>query len=137
VALPDTAFAAGLLTAAWLLVSAGLTAVAAFADLDAIDDATLVSLWSLGSAGDMIGLAAFTVKGLFMVAVGVAVLRTKVLGAWLGWLSLALGILTWAALGVPALFYVGIFAFALWPLAVTIALVARGLGRRGVPPTAP
>ena len=136
--MPDVAFGAGLLAAAWLMVSAGFTAVAAFADLDVVDDTALVSLWSLGDAGDMVGLAAFTVKGLLMLATGIAVLRTRVLGAWLGWLSVALGVLTWVALvGARTCSTSGLFAFALWPLAISIALVARGLGRRGVPTTAP
>lgn len=135
-ALPDAAFGAGLLVGAWLLASAGLTAVAAVADLDTIDDTTLLSWWGLGEAGDMIGLAVFTMKGLVMVAAGVAVLRTRALGAWLGWLSIALGVLTWAALFIPPVFYAGIFGFALWPLAVSIALIVRGLGRRGAARTA-
>ena len=83
----------------------------------------------------MVGVAAFTVKGLCMVAVGLAVLRSGAMGAWIGWLSLLLGRLTWSALVVPAVFFVGIFASALWRLAVSIALLARGL-RHGAVPTA-
>ncbi len=132
----DAGFGAGLLVAAWLLVSAGCTAVVAFGDTAAYDDVSLVSLWGLGEAADMIGVAAFTVKGLAMASVGVAVLRTCVLGAWLGWLSIALGLITWVALFVPAMFYAGIFAFPLWPLAVSIALVVRGFGKRSVPDSA-
>ncbi len=125
----DAAFGAGILTAGWLLLSAGLTGLPAFAEVGELSDVTLVSYWGLGAAADMVGVAAFTVKGLCMAGVAVAVLRTGALAAWIGWLSLLLGLLTWAALVVPPLFYVGIFAFALWPLAVSVALLARG--RRG------
>jgi hypothetical protein len=125
-ALPDVAFAAGILVAGWLVLSAGFTALPAFADVPTLSDATLVSYWGLGEAADMVGVAAFTVKGLCMVAVGLVLLRSGLLGAWIGWLSLLLGALTWLALALPALLYAGIFGFALWPLSVSIALVVRG-----------
>lgn len=42
-----------------------------------------------------------------------------------------LGLVTWVALVVPVMFYAGIFAFPLWPLAVAVALVVRGFSYRG------
>ena len=129
-ALPDLAFGAGLLAAGWLMMSAGFTGVAA-ADIADRSDVALEALWSLGAAGDMVGVAAFAAKGLLMVTVGITVLRTSVLGAWLGWLSVLLGVLTWLAIGVAPLFYAGIFAFALWPLVVSVSLLVSGW-RRGV-----
>jgi hypothetical protein len=131
--LPDTAFGAGLIAATWLIVSAGCTAAVVVGDPTMHNDITLLSYWSLGDAADMIGVAAFTVKGLAMIAVGVAVVRTRVLGSWVGWLSIALGAVTWTALFVPTMLYAGIFAFPLWPLTISIALLARGLRRRAIP----
>jgi hypothetical protein len=132
-ALPDIAFGSGLLVAGWLMLSAGFTGAAAFGDLDQTSDVVLEALWSLGAAADMVGVAAFTVKGLLMVVTAIVVLRSGALGAWIGWLSLLLGVVTWAAILVPALFYAGIFAFALWPLAVSVALLVRGRRPGGVP----
>jgi hypothetical protein len=132
-ALPDIAFGAGLLTAGSLLVSAGFTAVGV-SEISDRSDVALEALWSLGEAGDMVGVAAFTMKGLLMLTAGITALRTGVLGAWCGWLSVLLGLLTWLAIVATPVFYVGIFAFALWPLVVSIAIVAHGR-RRGVVPT--
>ncbi|MHA6694734.1 hypothetical protein [Homoserinimonas sp. A520] len=121
----DFVFGGGVLCAAWLLIAAGFTGSLAFSDFAALDDTLLISYWGLGAVGDMVGTAAFVVKGAVMVAASLVILRTRALAAWVGWLGLAFGALTWAALAVDPLFYAGIFAFALWPLAISIAVLFR------------
>jgi hypothetical protein len=121
----DFVFGGGVLCAVWLLIAGGFTGTLAFSDVASLDDALLVSYWGLGAVGDMVGTAAFIAKGAVMVTASLVILRTRALAAWVGWLGLAFGILTWAALAVGPLFYAGIFAFALWPLAVSIAVLTR------------
>ncbi len=121
----DFVFGGLLLCAAWLLIAAGFTGTFAFSDAASLDDTLLVSYWGLGAVGDMVGTAAFIVKGAVMVAASVVILRTRALATWSGWLGLAFGALTWAALAVGPLFYAGIFAFALWPVAISIGMLTR------------
>ena len=121
----DFVFGGGILCSAWLLIAAGFTGTIAFSDVAALDDTLLVSYWGLGAVGDMVGVAAFIIKGAVMVAASLVILRTRALAAWAGWLGLAFGVLTWAALAIGPLFYAGIFAFALWPLAISIAVLLR------------
>jgi hypothetical protein len=121
----DFVFGGGVLCSVWLLIAAGFNGALAFSDFAALDDTLLVSYWGLGAVGDMVGTAAFTIKGAVMVAASLVILRTRALAAWAGWLGIAFGVLTWAALAIDPLFYAGIFAFALWPLAISIAVLFR------------
>ncbi|ACZ32324.1 hypothetical protein Xcel_3324 [Xylanimonas cellulosilytica DSM 15894] len=130
--LPDAVFGAGLLSAAWLLVSM------AFAALPVLDgarfqpaDAMVEAFFAIGLAGDTLAVTTLVIKAILLVGTGVLVLRTRRLGAWFGWLSVVLGALCAAALlPLPGVFYGGMFGFALWPSFLTVAEVVTAMRAR-------
>jgi hypothetical protein len=66
------------------------------------------------------------------LAVGLLILRTRVLGVWLGWVSLAIALL----LAIIPIGWAGVvWAFPLWTLVTSIVLFRRGSAAAA--PTAP
>lgn len=59
--------------------------------------------------------------GLMIIGVSLAALEQRWLPAWAGWLSLALGVVSFATMMA-----IGIFAWALWLLAAGLFLLLRG-----------
>lgn len=135
--LADVAYGSGLLCATWLLVSGAMNSVAAFDGPDSLPDAFVVQYLGLMSVGDMIGTASTVLKGALLLAVSMVALRTRFLPRWIGWLGIVLGAMavgaTFSVVPNPvtgALFYAGLFGFALWPLPVGIALTVKAIRER-------
>lgn len=132
----DAGWAAGLLCAAWLLVAGSGYAVLAL-DGSGADDAQLVGLLGLGTLADTLGTLATPAKAALLICISISALVTRDLPRWLGWLGLALGVVTatslvglvGASLVAEITFHVGLFAFALWPGTVGVLLAVRA-GRR-------
>lgn len=112
-------------------VAAGIDATLSFAMAESADDIepesvqTLQALWDSDFVPFMIGMA------VFLASLGVSILRTAVLPHWLGWVVVAIALLSVAG---P----IGFFAFPLTGLlilvlSVWLALRAR---RETTPPTA-
>ena len=91
--LSPTVFGSGIAVGVFAALGALPVALLAFMDAQpgGIQDATLVRM--LGDLGQVLyGLGAI-MTAVFAFAIGVAVLRRELAGAWLGWLSLVVGVL--------------------------------------------
>jgi hypothetical protein len=137
-ALANTAWGAGLVFVAALMVSFALAATATLHPVANDPDLTR-ALWD---ASLLIPSVAAPAAAVFFVANGLSILRSGVLPAWLGWLALvtalfnALGIGgvytdhgAFAADGVLG-FFIGFLLFLIWTLSASIVLV-RSLGEPG------
>ena len=108
-----------------------------------IDDATVVGWYELGGFTHVLGDFHMALIAVVVLAGSLAVVRYRILPRWIGWAGAGIG--TAAAvgtvgvtLGVPALYplwFVGLFGWLLWILAVGVACLARGR-RGGASPTA-
>ena len=122
------------LCAVWFLIAGAAAGLLVF-DPDSLSDGVAHSSYAIEALGDAVATSALAARAGFLLTAGAAVLATRMLPRWLGWLALVLGALTLAGgagifvegTAVQALFYVGIFAFALWPLPAGIAVVVRTL----------
>jgi len=135
--LADVAFGGGVLTAVWLLVTGAFHAATVFDGVDGLPAELVTSYYGLMSVGDTLGSASTYAKGVLMLAVGVAAIRTRALPRWLGWLSVVLGAMAvLGGLGVvenpvtPALWYGGLIGFAVWPMLVGITLIVKAIKHR-------
>lgn len=89
-----------------------------------VDDETLepAAAQALGSLPDGFFVLAEYSAALFLVAVALVALRTRVLPAWLAWISLVVGVL----MLIPPIGWAGlIFAFPLWIVLVSVLLGTR------------
>jgi hypothetical protein len=133
----DVVFGAGVLCSAWLLISGAMNSIGAFMDPATLPDPFTVQYLGLAAVGDMIGTASTVIKGATLLAASVVALRTRFLPRWLGWFGAALGVM---AIGAAfsftdspitgALFYAGLFGFALWPLPVGVTLLIKAIRER-------
>ena len=111
--LASVAFAGGILLAAGMLSFAGFT----FTLADAADHLTPAAAQALNALnGDFFFLLAAGL-GALMISTGIVAIRSRVLPAWLGWVTLLIGI---AAI-TPAGFF-AFLAFGLWSLIVSVLL---------------
>jgi hypothetical protein len=135
--LADVAYGSGVVVAVWLVVSGAMNSIGGFDIADTLPDAFVVQYVGLAAVGDMIGSATTVLKGTLMLAVSLVALRTRFLPRWLGWFGAVLGAM---AIGgaftftdnpvTGALFYAGLFGFALWPLPVGIVLTVKAIRAR-------
>lgn len=89
-----------------------------------VDEETLepAAAQAMNSLGDGFFVAAEYAAAFFLVAAGIAALRTRVLPAWLGWISLVLGVLTL----IPPIGWAGlIFGLPIWIVLVSVLLGTR------------
>lgn len=68
----------------------------------------------------------------FGIATGLAIVRSRLLPVWLGWVLMVIGILT----GTPA-FFVGLFALLVWIVVVSVLIYRRTSPLAGERPLAP
>lgn len=130
----DAFLGCALLCAVWWLVAGGATALLVH-DPDAVDGDVAVASYAVAALGDAVGTSALAARGGFLVLVGVALLAVPVLPRWLAWGATTLGVLTLAGVvgmvdeggAADGLFYVGLFAFALWPLVAGVSLAVAAL----------
>jgi hypothetical protein len=117
--LASIAHAGGVAAAVLIFAGFGTQVSAAIlvSDRDApIDPEVAVGFWWVG---DGMIVAAFYASAVLVVAAGFLFLRSRTLvPRWLGWVSLALGLL----LVLPWVNWIGFFVFALWVVAVSILL---------------
>ena len=121
--LTSIAYGSGLLAALCLLLQVAPTVQGAFNKNDLSADAAQ-SLQTI--AMSFFGGAEFTLLAMFL-AVGVLILRTRLFGAWLGWVSLGIALL----LAIVPIGWAGVvWAFPLWTIVTSVLLYRR-------PPVAP
>jgi hypothetical protein len=120
-------FGSGVATAVFALGTPGGDIAAAINN----EDLGAPAAEALNTLGDLFFIGAEVSAAVLLSAVGVLVLRTRVLPVWLGWVSLVIALwLLIAPVGWAAL----IFAFPLWIIAVSLLLFMRA--PRAVPATA-
>jgi hypothetical protein len=144
--LATTAYGAGLVSAAALIVAFGLLATAALHPAENGAEVTR----ALNDAGAMVLAMSAPAAAVFFVGNSLSILRTGLLPAWLAWLGLAAALFN--ALGIAAVFtdkgvfapdgllgfFVGFVLFLLWFLLASIMLTRRlgedgAVARRPVP----
>jgi hypothetical protein len=104
-------------------------ALAEAADIDEIDPITVQTLQALWDNDFLpIALGAFV----FLVSSGIAVIRTGVLPAWLGWVAIVL-----AVVGPTPIGFVSFLGGAIWILVASVMLTLRASGGAAAPPPAP
>jgi hypothetical protein len=117
--LSSIAYGSGMLAALSLILQVAPSVQGAF-DEDDLSPEAAQALQSVGEAA--FAGTEFTLIAMF-AAVGLIILRTRVLGAWLGWVSLAIALL----LAIIPIGWAGVvFAFPLWTLVTSILLFRRG-----------
>jgi hypothetical protein len=127
--LTSIAYGSGLLAALCLLLQVAPTVQGAL-DKDDLSADAAQSLQSM--AESFFGGAEFTLLAMFL-AVGLLILRTRVFGAWLGWVSLAIALL----LAIIPIGWAGVvWAFPLWTIVTSVLLYRRTpVAPVGPPPT--
>lgn len=125
--LTSIAYGSGMLAALCLIFQVAPTVQGAFDE----DDLTADTAQALQSVGEsFFGGTEFTLLAMFL-AVGLVILRTRVLGVWLGWVSLAIALL----LAIIPIGWAGVvFAFPLWTIVTSVVLYLRGTTAVAVPP---
>ena len=139
----DLTMISGGLTAVWMLVQAAVDMVPVVAadddgSFDHYPDTTLLAMDFVARLGETIGDVATGPRGLFLLAVSLLALQTRMLPRWLGWFGLvvaAASLLAVLSTGFPnAVFttawFVGLFGFLLWVMTVGITCAVMGARRR-------
>jgi hypothetical protein len=122
------AYGSGMLAALTLIFQVAPDVQAGFDNDDLSPDAAQ-ALQEVGEAA--FGGTEFTLLPMFL-AIGLSILRTRVLGAWLGWVSLATALL----LAIVPIGWAGVvFVFPLWTIVTSVVLFLRG-AQAVVPPPA-
>jgi hypothetical protein len=117
--LSSIAYGSGMLAALSLVLQIAPSAQGAW-DNDDLSPEAAQALQAVGEAA--FGGTEFTLLAMFL-AVGIVIMRTGVLGRWLGWVSLAIALL----LAIIPIGWAGVvWAFPLWTLVVSVLLYRRG-----------
>ena len=128
--LTSIAYGSGMLAALSLILQVAPSVQGAF-DEDELSPEAAQALRSVGDAA--FGGTEFTLLAMFF-AVGLLIMRTRVFGAWLGWVSFAIALL----LAIVPIGWAGVvFAFPLWTLVVSVLLFRRGSPSPAVTATPP
>jgi uncharacterized protein DUF4386 len=122
-------FAGAIVLAVGLLIFAGLSVALGEAP-EKLDPSALQALHVLNN--DLFFPAAVGAMA-FLIGTGIAVVRTGALPRWLGWVAIVAGVLS-----ATPIFFVSIFALALWILIVSVLLslgaeADSGVGRAPPP----
>ncbi len=131
----------GGMTSLWLGFTAAVDAVPLVAanddgKLSAYNDQTLLSLDFIDRLNETFGDITTVSRGLFLMSIGLLVVRHRVLPRWTGHLALVVGAasligIVGSALGPLAFaFLVGLFGFVLWVLIIGIASLVTLLRSR-------
>ena len=129
----------GGMTSLWLGFTAAVDAVPLVAanddgKLSAYNDQTLLSLDFIDRLNETFGDISTVSRGLFLISIGLLVVRHRVLPRWTGHLALVVGaasLIGIVALGPLAVaFLVGLFGFVLWVLIIGIASLVTLLRSR-------
>jgi hypothetical protein len=126
--LSTIAYGSGMLAALSLILQIAPSVQGAF-DEDDLSPEAAQALQSVGEAA--FGGTEFTLLAMF-VAVGLVILRTRVFGAWLGWLSFLIALV----LAIIPIGWAGVvWGFPLWTLITSIVLFRRGSAAAAATPT--
>lgn len=126
--LANVAFGGGILLALGMLAFAGFT----FTLADAADHLTPAAAQALNALNTDFFFPLAAGLGALMISTGIVAIRSKVLPAWLGWITLLIGI---AAI-TPAGFF-AFLAFGLWSLVVSVMLWRAMAPAAPAPPAPP
>jgi hypothetical protein len=122
----------GAMTSLWLGFAAAVDAIPLVAanddgKLSAYNDQTLLTLDFVDRLGETFGDVSTVSRGLFLVSIGLLVVRRRVLPRWTGYLALVVGVVSLigivgSAFGPLAFAWlVGLFGFVVWLLVVGVA----------------
>jgi hypothetical protein len=122
----------GAMTSLWLGFTASVDAIPLVAanddgKLSAYSDQTLLTLDFMDRLGETFGDISTVSRGLFLVSIGLLVVRHRVLPRWTGYFALVVGVVSLvgivgSAFGpLAAAWLVGLFGFVLWVLVVGVA----------------
>jgi hypothetical protein len=138
----DLALVAGALTAVWFWFQAAVDMVPLVATdddgrLDHYADGTVLAMDLVNRIGETFGDLSTVPRGLFLLAVSLVVLRTRMLPRWTGWFGLvvaAASLLAVVAMPAPSAvgsvtWFVGLFGFVLWLLVVGVTSLVQALRR--------
>jgi hypothetical protein len=126
--LSSIAYGSGMLAALSLILQIAPSVQGAF-DEDELSPEAAQALQSVGEAA--FGGTEFTLLAMF-VAVGLVIMRTRVFGAWLGWLSFLIALV----LAIVPIGWAGVvWGFPLWTLVVSVLLFRRGASTPAATPT--
>jgi hypothetical protein len=141
--LPDLLVVSGALTAVWIWVQGSLDLVPLVmldddGTLAPYDNQTLLTLDLVLRLGETMGDLATVPRGLLVLAVSVLALQSRLLPRWLAWFGLvvaAASLVSVVGVGTGAVpflvaFFVGLFGFPLWLLAVAVVLGVRAVRAR-------
>jgi hypothetical protein len=120
------------MTSLWLGFTASVDAIPLVAanddgKLSAYSDQTLLTLDFMDRLGETFGDISTVSRGLFLVSIGLLVVRHRVLPRWTGYFALVVGVVSLvgivgSAFGpLAAAWLVGLFGFVLWVLVVGVA----------------
>jgi hypothetical protein len=136
--LANTAFGAGLVAAATLMVGFGLAATAALHPAENGPELTHAQI----DASLIVPAVGAPAAAVFFAANGLSILHSRLLPAWLGWLALVTALFNMLGIGAVYTddgvfaadgvlgFFVGFILFMIWILAASILLYRRlGEGR--------
>jgi hypothetical protein len=129
--LSSIVYGSGMLAALTLILQIAPGVQGAF-DEDDLSPEAAQALQSVGEAA--FGGTEFTLLAMF-VAVGLVIMRTRVFGAWLGWLSFLIALV----LAIVPIGWAGVvWGFPLWTLITSIVLFRQGSAGAATPtPQAP
>jgi magnesium-transporting ATPase (P-type) len=126
--LSSIAYGSGMLAALTLILQIAPSVQGAF-DEDELSPEAAQALQSVGEAA--FGATEFTLLAMF-VAVGLVIMRTRVFGAWLGWLSFLIALV----LAIVPIGWAGVvWGFPLWTLITSIVLFRQGSAGAAATPT--
>jgi hypothetical protein len=141
--LADLVLVSGTLTAVWIWVQGSLDLVPLVmldddGTLAPYDNQTLLTLDLVLRLGETMGDLATVPRGLLVLAVSVLALQSRLLPRWLAWFGLvvaAASLVSVVGVGTGAVpflvaFFVGLFGFPLWLLAVAVVLGVRAVRAR-------
>lgn len=138
----DVATVGGVLTALWFWVTAALDMIPLVAadeagKLNEYNDATLLGLDLFGRLGETFGDVATVPRGMFVLAVSMLLIRTRLVPRWVGHLGLVVAAASlvsvlgmgWDVVALSIAWFVGLFGFVLWLLCLALSALVRGLRR--------
>ena len=128
---------AGLLTAVWIWMTAAVAMIPiGMADdrrLDGVSDTAVLTIDQFSRLGETVGDLGAVPRGLFLLAVSLAGLRTRVLPRWLAWFGLLIAAASLICVAGPAWWItpfgvaamIGLFGYLLWTGLAGVTLIVR------------
>lgn len=122
------AFAGAILATSGLLILFGLN----FAVAESADDSPASVVQALSALNNSMFFPFIGGFGVFALASGLGILRTRALPAVAGWIALALGVLSFTPVG-----WIAFLAMVIWVAVASVMLYRRGVRDIGAPAASP